>query len=129
MRGHIQAMERGRNGESYIIAGPAHTLRQALEIAQRVTGIPVPTMRPFPWMMKAMAALMGVVGLVVPLTRSYRRESLRVIAGSTYLGSSEKARRELGFLPRSLEQGFRATLIPEMKRLGIQPPPGVAAAQ
>src|SRR4029453_12364453 len=37
---HILAMQRGAPGESYIIAGPPHTLAQALRIAQDITGIP-----------------------------------------------------------------------------------------
>jgi hypothetical protein len=37
---------------------------------------------------------------------------LRVAAGTTYLGSNAKARRELGFAPRSLLDGFRDVLRP-----------------
>jgi hypothetical protein len=33
-----------------------------------------------------------------------------VAAGVTYLGDSSKARRELGFESRSLEEGFREVL-------------------
>jgi len=37
----------------------------------------------------------------------------------TYLGSNAKARRELGFAPRPLEEGLRETLRHEMRLLGI----------
>jgi len=44
-----------------------------------------------------------------------------VIAGVTYLGNSAKARRELGFTARPLEDGLRETLLQEMRLLGMRP--------
>src|SRR5439155_22732755 len=41
-RAHILAMERGRAGETYIIAGMPHTLIEVFELAERITGIPAP---------------------------------------------------------------------------------------
>ena len=46
----------------------------------------------------------------------------RVSAGVTYLGSNEKARRELGYQVRPLEEGLRETLFYMMQKLGIEPP-------
>jgi nucleoside-diphosphate-sugar epimerase len=109
-RGHLLAMEKGRPGESYIIAGPAHTFREAFEMAARITGLPAPRLHPSPRAMRAMAAVMDLVGAVVPLPPAYAGESLRVAAGVTYLGSSAKAERELGFSARPLEVGLRETL-------------------
>jgi nucleoside-diphosphate-sugar epimerase len=113
-RGHVLAMEKGRPGESYIIAGPPHTFREAFEIAARITGLPAPRLHPSPRAMRAMAAVMDLVGAVVPLPPTYTGESLRVMAGVTYLGSSQKAARELGFSARPLEAGLRETLEHEM---------------
>jgi nucleoside-diphosphate-sugar epimerase len=45
-----------------------------------------------------------------------------VLAGVTYLGSSDKARRELGFAPRSLEEGLRHLIEYEMRQLGLVAP-------
>jgi nucleoside-diphosphate-sugar epimerase len=108
--GHILAMKKGRPGESYIIAGPPHTIAEAFEIAEKITGIPAPKMRPSPWMMRFSAALMNPIQAIFPVPPVYRSESLKVTAGVTYLGSNEKARKELGYSPRSLEQGFRQEL-------------------
>ena len=47
---------------------------------------------------------------MVPLPEAYQPEALRASAGATYLGSNTKARRELGYAPRPLEQGLRETL-------------------
>lgn len=117
-RGHLLAMEKGRVGQSYIIAGPAHTLYDALQIAERVCGVPAPKRKVAPGMLKLTAALASVVNLVVPLPSKYHPETLRVAAGHTYLGSSEKAERELGFTARPLEDGLRETLAHEKTLLG-----------
>jgi len=107
--GHVLAMERGRAGESYIIAGEPRTLTETIDVAERITGIPAPRFRPSPGFLRFLAAV----------TRS---EILRVGAGATYLGSHAKATRELGLHHRPLEEGLRETLLAEMRTLGIPPP-------
>jgi len=103
---HIRAMEKGRPGQSYIIAGEPRTLIDAMEMAERITGIRAPRLRPSPWFLRFLAAI----------TRS---EVLRVGAGVTYLGSNAKAKRELGLHHRPLEEGLAETLGKEMTALGI----------
>lgn len=118
--GHILAMEKGVPGESYIIAGPAHTLTDALSIAEKATGIPAPRLQVPPAMLKAMSAVVGVVERVVTLPDAYTSEGLRVSAGVTYLGTNEKARRELGYAPRSLEDGLPDVLRYEAHQLKVK---------
>src|SRR5205807_2408035 len=108
-RGHLLAMVKGVPGESYILAGPRHSLIEAFQIAERITGIPAPRMQISPWVLRGIARLA-------------RSERLRDLAGITYLGSNEKARRALGFNPRPLETGLRETLAHEMGLLGIPIP-------
>ena len=120
-RGHILAMEKGKSGESYIIAGPIHTFEEALAFAEKITGIKAPRLRPSPGMMSMMANLMRIVGHFFSLPPEYTSESLRVIAGTTYIGDNSKARRELGFQPRPFEEGLRETLLYEMERLNLDP--------
>ncbi len=69
--------------------------------------------------MKYAAALTKILGAVIPLPSAYSAESLNIMAGTTYIGDNRKARRELGFTPRSLAEGLRETLRYEMKRLGL----------
>jgi nucleoside-diphosphate-sugar epimerase len=116
-RGHLLAMERGRPGESYIIAGPRHSFREAFELAERITGIRAPRLHASPAAMRAMARLMDAVGAVVPLPPAYAGESLRVSAGVTYLGDNARARRELGWAPRPLAEGLRETLEHELRSM------------
>ena len=103
--GHVLAMERGRIGESYIIAGEPRTFVDAFTFAERVTGVPLPRLRPSAGFLRFLAAI----------TRS---EVLRA-APATYLGSNEKARRELDLVHRPFEEGFRETILHEMAVLGI----------
>lgn len=116
-RGHILAMEKGTAGESYIIAGPTHTLVEALHVAENITGVPAPRNIASPAMMKAMAGMMGVVERVVPVPEAYSAEYLRVSAGVTYIGSNAKAKRELGYDPRPLKEGLTETLQHEIQLL------------
>jgi nucleoside-diphosphate-sugar epimerase len=117
---HILAMDKGKPGESYIIAGPPHTLIDALAVAEKITGIPAPGLHAPPALLKTMSAIMGVVGSVVSLPDMFSAEYLRVSAGVTYIGDNAKAKRELGYNPRALEVGLRETLEYEMQQLGIQ---------
>jgi nucleoside-diphosphate-sugar epimerase len=116
---HIAAMERGKVGENYFICGPTHTLLAALELARDITGVPLPALRATPGLLKANAAIMGVVERLIQLPETYTREGLRTIAGVTYIGSNAKARRELGFEPRSLRVGLDQTLRHEMQLLNM----------
>jgi len=121
-RGHLQAMQRGRTGECYILAGPAHSFIEVFDLAAEITGIPAPRLHPSPAAMRFLAACMALLGRILPLPRDLHAESLRVIAGVTYGGSDAKARRELGFAPRPLAEGLRTTLLHEMESLGATRP-------
>jgi nucleoside-diphosphate-sugar epimerase len=109
-RGHILAMERGLPGESYILTGEAHTLSEVLQIAARITGIAPPRRVVSPRILYALAVLSRIVGAMYPLPPAFRYERMRIMAGATYLASNAKARRDLGFEPRSVEEGLRETL-------------------
>ena len=108
-RGHILAMELGKAGESYIIAGDPATMEQAFEIASDITGIPVPR-RMSPGPLRAMAALMRIVERLVPVPLLLSSEALRISAGVTYVGDHTKAQRELGLTWRPLREGLEEIL-------------------
>ena len=119
-RAHLLAMEKGRVGESYIVAGPVHTLAEALDTVATITGIPASRIRLPGVMIKATAALTSVVEKVLPLPEIYRSETLRSSAGVSYIGDNRKAREELGFNPRPLHEGLTTTLAYEMAKLGLK---------
>lgn len=105
--GHLLAMERGRIGEQYIIAGEPMTLVDLLNLADTITHISVHRRIIPPSLLKFLATVNSVLGRVVPIPQQYQAEVLRASAGVTYLGDNTKARRELGFAPRPLAEGMR----------------------
>jgi nucleoside-diphosphate-sugar epimerase len=118
-RGHIAAMELGQAGRNYFLAGPPHTLVEALAIAESLTGIRGPAVRVPRGVMQATAAIVGLFDRIVPLPPEYTAEGLRVAGGVTYLGSAARAERELGWKARPLREGLEATLQHEMRLLGM----------
>ncbi len=120
-RGHVLAMEKGNAGRNYFLAGPVYTIVEALEIAQSFTGIPVPKVRLSPAVLKGAAALMTLPAAILPLPIAMMPESLRVLAGVTYLGNATRAREELGWTTRALRDGLMDTLRHEMQLLGMTP--------
>jgi len=121
VEGHILAMEKGTPGETYIIGGEVKSLSDALVIAEKVTGVPISGMRLGALPLSIMTAVMGAVERIVPVPATMASDTLQSI-NSTYTGSNAKARRELGYDPRSLEDGLRETLAHEMRLLGMNPP-------
>ena len=102
---HVLALQFGRPGKMYVTGGPPHPLRHALEVAARVVGrrrppVPVPGFLHWP----AWAVARGL-SFVVPGLR-LTADRLRVRTGVTYLADDAPARREIGFAPRSLDEGL-----------------------
>jgi nucleoside-diphosphate-sugar epimerase len=93
-----------------------------MDLAEQITGVPAPRLRVAPGLMKAMAAIMGVVEMAVQVPADYSAEYLRINAGVTYIGDNTKARHELGYNPRALKEGLTETLYHEMRLLGMRTP-------
>lgn len=116
-RGLRQVMEAGQPGQSYLLTGPVHTFEHVFDLAARLSGMRPPVLHPRPFMMRGLAALTAVLerqNVRVP----FAAETLRLMAGTTWLGSSAKAEKELGFTTRPLEEGLRHTLEHELRQLG-----------
>ena len=118
VKGHILAMEGGKPGESYFLTGARHSVVEAMGIAEGITNIKPPRFTLSPGLIKAMAGLTSVLERFLPIPEFYRSETLRATAGTTYIASNEKAKRELGYEPISLKEGFSKYLPMRMKELG-----------
>jgi nucleoside-diphosphate-sugar epimerase len=112
--GHVLALTQAQPGRSYHLCGPAHTLVEAVAMASRITSIPAPRWSIPPAVMRGASVATGLIGRAISLPPEYTAEGLRVLAGVTYLGQSERARQELGWRARPLEDGLRDTLRHEM---------------
>lgn len=98
--GVLLAHDRGRVGESYVVGGEIATLREAVERAFALAGrrpriVPVPT-----WAVRLATPLGPLLGLSVS-------DYVSASDGVTYWGTDAKARRELGYAPRTLDEGLR----------------------
>lgn len=104
-RAHVLAMDWGGPGESYIIGGEPHTVHDVLTRAGALVGRPHPP-PPIPgWATVVPAAVARGVSKVIPRVRLFA-DRLRLAGGVTYLGSDARARRELRWNPRTLDDGL-----------------------
>src|SRR5437660_2199719 len=96
-RGHIDALEKGRSGERYILGGENLTLKQILDKLAAITGLPSPSVK-VPYVL---ALATGVCDEVV--TGWIRGREPRATIDAVRMGrkkmfvSSAKAERELGW--------------------------------
>ena len=109
VRGHLLALTKGRTGERYILNGTALMLKEFLDLCERCAGIPSPDLKVPYGVLWTAGALAGLVGAMMRRTLPLNLEKVRLIR---YYGfySNEKARRELGWSPRPLEETLSNTL-------------------
>ncbi len=109
-RGHVQALEKGRSGERYILGGENLTLKQILDRLAAITGLPSPTLK-LPYIF-ALAA--GVVDEMVTgrmLGREPRATIDAVRMGRKMMFvSSAKAERELGWRTVPVDGALRRSV-------------------
>jgi dihydroflavonol-4-reductase len=108
--GHVQALEKGRPGERYILGGENLTLKQILDRLGAITGLPSPTVK-LPYFF---AFATGVVDEMVTgrlLGREPRATIDAVRMGRKMMFvSSAKAERELGWRTVSVEGALRRSV-------------------
>ncbi len=117
-RGLRQAMDAGQPGEAYLLTGPVHEFEDAFAIAARLAGKRAPFLHPRPVTMRAAAALAALLERW-EIQPPVAAETLRLMAGTTWIGSSAKAEKELGWSARPLEEGLRHTIEHELRQLGM----------
>jgi nucleoside-diphosphate-sugar epimerase len=107
--GVLLALHRGGLGETYVISGPATTMREAIETVAKVSGRKAPKRNLPTVLMKAMIPIGPLVGKVMGQPPNLR-ELISSADGVTFWAGYDKAQRELGYSPRGLEVGLRQTL-------------------
>ena len=106
--GVVAAMDRGRPGESYVLAGENMRLRDAIRIVAQAAGRRPPRLSACPTGLLRLGARIAPGGgrLVGPASQP-RRDRQRGSLGVTYWASSAKAQADLGYRTRDLERGAR----------------------
>jgi nucleoside-diphosphate-sugar epimerase len=112
--GIVLALDKGKPGETYILAGPPSTVREAIETVAKVSGRKAPKRAMPTPLMKMMTPIGPLVGKMMGQPPNLR-ELISAADGVTFWASNEKAKRELGYAPRGIEAGLRDTLEAEGK--------------
>jgi dihydroflavonol-4-reductase len=101
--------ERGSDRGEYVLGGDVTTFRGWFDAAARAAGRAPPRV----WLPDAVVGVAGRAGKLAP---PLVREGIAMGLGVDWAYSGEKARRELGWEPRGLEQGLRETMAWYRKR-------------
>lgn len=101
--GIVAALDRGEPGRSYVLSGPTTTLGEAIDLAARIGGRRPPRVRIPSRLLRALGLIARAAG------RPALHELVEASAGVTYWASAARARRELGFTARPIEEGLRDT--------------------
>lgn len=107
--GILLGLDKGVAGETYVISGPATTMRDAIDTIAAVSGRKAPKRAMPTGLMKALTPIGPLVGKLAGQPPNLR-ELISSADGVTFWASYEKASRELGYSPRGIEEGIRQTL-------------------
>jgi dihydroflavonol-4-reductase len=107
--GHLLAHDKGKVGESYVLSGDQSRMGDIVDRAAAIGGRKGPRMTMPNVLIKLSAPLGPVIGPAMGFPPNLR-ELISASAGVTYWAKDEKARRELGFQTRDLDEGLRDTI-------------------
>lgn len=102
----ISAVERGKNGEKYIVGGKFATLAQIDETLEKVSGVPAPKLKIPNFLISAYAAIAELYGRLTGKAILISRSGVAAMQAKHDV-SSAKAVSELGVKFRSLEETLR----------------------
>lgn len=102
----ILAAEKGKPGEHYIISTGDLPTREMFAILSKETGIPVPAEVPKPIVAIA-ANVLDPLGRLLGWNPPISKERIHYVYERVVRVNAAKARRELGWQPRSIEQTLR----------------------
>jgi dihydroflavonol-4-reductase len=96
-RGHLQAFEKGKSGERYILGGENLTLKQILDQLAAITGLPSPTVKlPYAFALAAGVVDETVTGRILGREPRATIDAVRMGRKKMFV-TSAKAERELGW--------------------------------
>lgn len=107
-RGHVEALLRGRAGETYLLGGQNLTMDEFVGRVCRLAGVKAPLRLPYPLASAARSAMALAARLGGP-PPPVSEELLRASSLYTFV-TSAKAQRELGYTIRPFEDSVRDTL-------------------
>ena len=110
VNGAVNALERGRTGENYLLSGHYLTVKQLAALIGEVGGVRTPRrIVPMP-VLQAMLPVFRIQSKLTGQPALFTRESLKVLKESPQRISSAKAEKELGYRKTEIGQAMKATL-------------------
>lgn len=100
----VAALDRGRPGERYLLSGRWTSVTHLAGLAEAVTGTPRPRLTVPLWLARIGVPFARIQARMTATRPVYTHESLDRLVRSSRDVLHEKARRELGFDPRPLEE-------------------------
>jgi dihydroflavonol-4-reductase len=107
--GALLAAERGRAGERYLLSGENVTASELLERVAAIAGIRVPRFRPPTFLLHLLVGALGLYSRLRQKPAPVTREVLQVLGRYAWYDTA-KARTELGWTPRPLQQTLEDTI-------------------
>lgn len=107
--GIIKACEKGKSGECYILSGEYVSVKQLMEYIEQITKVKAPKFKIARWFAYFTGFLSELYYKIVkqkPLFTSYAVYTL----GTNSDFSSEKAKRELGYITRDIKESIEDTI-------------------
>jgi dihydroflavonol-4-reductase len=109
-RGAILAMDKGRSGERYILAGENVTVKQLFDLMAELTGVKAPAVKlPVP-VIRVLAAALELGSKLTGKRPMLDRSQVDEFAGRYAYFDSSKAQRELGYTYLSARETVRRTI-------------------
>ncbi len=106
--GHVLAAEKGKPGERYLLGGENADVERLARVVREETGVEPKVGLPPAWVLASVATIgelvASVTGKEPPLTRAMVRE---IVESKGIVFDCSKAKRELGFEPRKLDEVVR----------------------
>jgi nucleoside-diphosphate-sugar epimerase len=107
--GILRAHDRGRIGETYVLGGELTTMRALIETTAEVAGRRPPRVSLPTWLLRPLVPAGPLIGRLAG-TAPNLGELISASDGVTYWARDDKARAQLGYAPRGLRDGLRATV-------------------
>jgi dihydroflavonol-4-reductase len=121
---HVLALEKGRIGECYHVVDENVRLADLVGRAARVSGIRGRALVMPDWMIAVNAAFMSLVERILPVPDVLSSDSLRATAARVTLTvDASKARTELGWTPRPMDETLREIMADAVSVRGKKLPP------
>lgn len=100
----LTAMQKGQSGEAYILSGRYASVSELARFIGNITGKSVPKYLAPNWLLRIGLPFVEAYSKVTATPPLYTGEALDTLRDGAKFVSNEKARRELGFVARPLEQ-------------------------